>query len=174
MSQLAWSPDGKKIAIAGSSVGLWQPGLGYQLLPEFAGRNVAWSRPDGAWLAASAIGGVRFWQTARATTSRPIPADGSLSWSQDGAILAVGTLGGSIQLWDRATMQQRLALLALGKEGQWLAVGSGGHYRGSEGIEKYLRVVVETDKGQDTHTLNEFSAKYNWHNDSKRVQLHGR
>ena len=77
---------------------------------------------------------------------------------------------GPIHFWDRFRQPQG-TLLALGKEGHWLAINPEGNYRGSEGIDKYLSVVVQSPSGQDTLSLEQFKTKYGWNNEPERVRI---
>ena len=43
------------------------------------------------------------------------------------------------------------------------------HNRGSCGIESEIVYVVQTDKGQETLTPEEFAKRYNWKNDPTRA-----
>jgi hypothetical protein len=55
-----------------------------------------------------------------------------------------------------------------------LAIHADGHYRGSPRVEKELVYVVQTDKGQETLTPEEFAQRYHWKNDPTRVRLTGK
>lgn len=54
---------------------------------------------------------------------------------------------------------------------QYVAISPDGHYRGSPGVGKELVYVVQTDKGQETLTPDEFSERHGWSNDPNRVKV---
>ena len=56
------------------------------------------------------------------------------------------------------------------RDGEYAVISPDGHYRGSPGVEKEFAYVVQTDKGQETLTPEEFSTRYGWKNDPGRVQ----
>jgi hypothetical protein len=60
------------------------------------------------------------------------------------------------------------------RDGDWLAVAATGHSRASPGAERDLVYAAVTDQGQQTLTAEEFTEKYGWKNDPKRVRLAGR
>ena len=96
----------------------------------------------------------------------------SLAWSPDDKLLACagGSATCSILFWDTKTGELRGKLLSLGS-GQGLVINPEGHYRGTPGIENQLVYVVETDRGQETLSPEEFTKKYGWKNDPERVRL---
>jgi WD40 repeat protein len=129
-SVLSWSPDGKRLAVAGEdqTIKIWDvdkkeelatlPGNPAKGNPQ-AACAVAWS-PDGRRLAAASPDGTFLlydtaaWQ--RVLTLRPVPAGtfvaaffpvhaGALAWSPDGTQLALFGGGGAVTIWD-ATPQE--------------------------------------------------------------------
>ena len=57
------------------------------------------------------------------------------------------------------------------RQDQHLAVSPDGHYRGTPRVEWELVYVVQTDRGQETFTPEEFAQKFGWKNDPKRVPV---
>jgi WD40 repeat protein len=130
------------------------------------GRYIAWS-PDGKVLACTGSGPLTLWE---ASTDKVRTIDGgglTVSWSPDSKVIACGT-----ELWDCQSGQKRGMLITL-ERGHWLAVSPEGNYRGSPGIEQELQVVVQTDKGQDTLTVEQFEKLYGWKNDPQKVRFLG-
>lgn len=56
------------------------------------------------------------------------------------------------------------------RDGQYAVISPNGHFHGSPGVEKELVYVVQTEEGQRTLTAQEFSAKYGWKNDPRKVE----
>jgi hypothetical protein len=48
-----------------------------------------------------------------------------------------------------------------------------GHYRGTSCVENEIRYVVQTERGQETLTREQFEKTYGWKNDPDRVRLTG-
>jgi hypothetical protein len=76
-------------------------------------------------------------------------------------------------VWDVATGRVQAVLLGLPRD-RALAVGATGHYRCTPGVERDLVYVVQTDRGQETLTPEEFARKYGWKNDPEQVRPTGR
>jgi WD40 repeat protein len=108
----ALSPDHRHLAaVRGGKLHVWELATGRLagVLPTRDDR-VAFA-PDGRTLAtggdSDTPGGPRLWDLATAK-ERPLPPAlvtqlGALAWSADGRLLATGTRGGAIHLWDAAT-----------------------------------------------------------------------
>jgi WD40 repeat protein len=96
-----------------------------------------------------------------------------LAWSPDGKRLASASTDG--QIWLRAAASGRtLAVLLTLPNRQGVAISPDGYYRGTPGVERLLRYVIQTDQGQETLTPEEFAKRYGWKNDPERVQLRPR
>jgi hypothetical protein len=52
-----------------------------------------------------------------------------------------------------------------------LYVSGEGHYRSSSPIDKDLVYLVQTEKGQETLTPDEFAQRFGWRNDPSQVRL---
>jgi WD40 repeat protein/Flp pilus assembly protein TadD len=126
---VAYSPDGKRLASAGGDqrgadpgdVWVWDPNTGEQLL-RFRGhsgpvRRLAYS-PDGQRIASTShVSGrsgsveVKIWEVASGKELVAIPVDSSrsvfgLAFSPDGGRLATSSSDGVVGLWDAATGQK--------------------------------------------------------------------
>jgi WD40 repeat protein len=112
--EIAWSPDGARLAAAIGSLGkgwpikIWRVADGKELVTCRGHLDtvtpLAWS-PDGRRLASGGRDGtVRIWDTAigMELLALPGPSSGahSLAWSPDGKRLAAGGENGAIKVWD--------------------------------------------------------------------------
>jgi WD40 repeat protein len=107
-SRVAYTPDGKTLASAGSGpvIRLWDPGTGKELHRDLEGHlsrvhAVAISR-DGK-LVASGGEGIILWNRSTGKVVRKIPVKGGVSClalSPDGKTVAAGGLGRVVQLWE--------------------------------------------------------------------------
>jgi WD40 repeat protein len=120
ISEVAFSPDQRTIAIASKTTELWDSVSGKnEPLPGNVGRTyaVAWS-PDGKTLAAGgADGSVRLWN-AESRQALPVAMKGhakgvaTISFAPDGTVLASGSDDRTVKLWDVASGRE-LASAAL-------------------------------------------------------------
>ncbi len=168
---LAWSPNDKTLA-SGCDDGklrLWEAESGRvveTLEHDAPVRRVAWL-PDAKTLV-SLSDTLRIWnlEAARplaATFRGPRPG----SFSRDGRLLASPEVN-TVRLWETVTGQARGTIVLL-RNNQYLTVSPAGHYRGTEGVQPRLIYVVQTDRGQETLTPEEFSEKYGWKNEPSKV-----
>jgi WD40 repeat protein len=174
-SGLAWTLDGKTLVTASEDghIRLWDATTAKNSrdLTAFPGRHVAWS-PDGKTLASVGYGALTLWE-AGTYTPRTIGGDGQpLGWSHDSRIVAAGGERGTVELRERESGRLRATLFSL-EGSHWLALSPEGHYRGSAGVEQQLQVVVQTEKGQQTLTVEQFEKRYGWKNNPERVRLSG-
>jgi len=92
-----------------------------------------------------------------------------LAWLADGDRLLAGA-SASAQGYAVAADRKLGTLIPDIEGGHWLTVGSDGHYRGSEGIERHLVYVALHDDGSlRTYTPAEFTARFGWKNDPERA-----
>jgi WD40 repeat protein len=143
---LAWSPNGKILAVGGE--------------------------PSPA----QALEVVHFYNAETGKPLHGFPAHGvavtRLAWSPDGGTLATaGLYGAAVRLWHAASGRPQGVLVPLGED-KALALSPDGHYRGTPlRFEREIVYVAQTDQGQETLTPEEFAKKYGWKNDPARVRL---
>jgi WD40 repeat protein len=134
---VAWSPDGKTVAVG--SAGLFDPDTGRPVRPLDAGEGIfalAWS-PDGQQVATAGIAGIRLHQPA--TGKRTYTLDTrdhnsqiwSLAWSPDGGRLALGSNSSRPLVVEAATgrhlpVPRASYKLAWSPDGKLLAANGGG------------------------------------------------
>jgi len=82
---------------------------------------------------------------------------------------------GLLRLWDAATGKLNATLLPLSDE-RGLAVSGAGHFRGTPHarVQREVIYVIQTDRGQETLTLEQFEKRFGWKNDPARVRPNGR
>jgi WD40 repeat protein len=139
---LAFSPDGKTLAVAGpTGVKLWGVATGQSRTIPGPAFSLAYS-PDGAHLAVGRVGQkcvVELWDPATAVQERtlfegvPVDRPEMMAFSSDGAVFAA-TANVTVNLWDVATWQKRpnglkpqrwrISSLAFSPNGKTLAVGA--------------------------------------------------
>jgi len=119
VDDLAWSPDGKRLAISSWDylVHIWDT-VSEQEIPVLKGHKrmvtgVAWS-PDGEWIASTSCDGIaRVWNaTTRALKHEFTHVDNAwtVAWSPDGSVLA-STDCNTVFLWDIANNGKLLKML---------------------------------------------------------------
>jgi WD40 repeat protein len=152
-SFIAFSPDDSVIAIAASGqlpkliditsgkvIGAFGTRLGQKQMKHLVARPVAFS-PDGSGLAAPDVdGSLVVWETATGAELLRHPAanTGSIAFSPDGSLIAVGLGGGAFKVLnvsDGRILQERssvpgtplMTAVAFSPDGRWLAVGTPVH-----------------------------------------------
>jgi WD40 repeat protein len=175
---LVWAPKERIIATGAEDgvVRLWEPDTDRILhtLTGFHDRVVALAfSPDGKPLAtADGWGDVRLWDPTTGKQLRrlhgPTSPLLSLTWSPDGKRLAGGGELATTHIWDTTNGQVQAVLIGL-PTNEALAIGATGHYRCTPGVERDLVYIVQTDKGQETLTPEEFAKKYKWKNDPQLI-----
>jgi len=78
-----------------------------------------------------------------------VPPNGSMAFSPNAKVIAVGSEDGTITIWDAAGGRLLATLFLLPQEQdahvpEWLVVTPGGYYDGSRGAEKFIRWRVGT------------------------------
>lgn len=144
VNQIAWSPDGQVLALAGSQ-GVWlywpseswrQPSL---LKSASTLESVAWSS-DGHWLAAGGDDGtVQVWEVTSRTRKSVLEGHRdivwSVAWSPDSKQLASGSYDGTVHVWDivegakgtpafSASLATGISSASWSPDGTWLATGT--------------------------------------------------
>ncbi len=131
---LAWSPDGKTLAIgasasAGSSAQLWDVSSGRPVAtlqgPSGQVYQMAWS-PDGQLLAAGVDDNTaRVWDTRNQRLVQTLQGTDivifCVAWSPRGEHLAAGNSDGSVQIWERATWRKLSTWKGPASSGQFTA-----------------------------------------------------
>jgi serine/threonine-protein kinase len=174
VTALAWSRDDKALATgsADRTLRLWETATG-KLLRTCAGsaetiHTLAWL-PDGKGLTSQSTDGtLRVWDMAggQLTCTRRGVDPGILSPS--GRLLASGSPAYTARFWDSLAGQPYGTVVRLPKGPLFLAAD--GNYRGPAGIEE--AIVYQTDRGEK-YSPADFTQKYGWKNDPKRVHLIG-
>jgi WD40 repeat protein len=108
VQSVCWKPDGQRLASAAfaHNVTVWDAATGREVLTlEGHGEkvtSVSWS-PDGRRLAGCAENKVKVWDEA--TGEQTLSCKGQsawtcVSWSPTGSLLAAGSVGGNVKVWD--------------------------------------------------------------------------
>ncbi len=175
-STVIWSPDGKALAAGGGDgkLRLWDVQSG-ELLDTLEGHKgeawpVAWL-PDGKTLVSAGSDGTqRYWDAAAGRFLRKVEVPGGAPSPDRRAQATV--VGCALRLWDSDSGQPLGAMIPL-PDDRYLAVSPEGHFRPAR-AERELVYVVQTEKGQETLSPEQFAQKYGWKNDPDRVRLTGR
>jgi WD40 repeat protein/serine/threonine protein kinase len=182
ITSLAWAPNGKLLATGSSdtTIRIWnlEGESPVHVLLEHKQRIDAlrWS-PDSSRLASVAGREIIVWDTATGKPVHKLDAAGggtaTLAWAADGKTLISGRgHGGTLSLWDSAAGRLRASLVSL-RAGQGVAISPEGHFAGPPNIEKELVYVIETARGQQMLSPEEFAERFSWKNDPARVRLAG-
>jgi WD40 repeat protein len=176
---LAWSPDSKMLAGSGegTQVRIWDADSGKlvrtlpTLVRDMNSGFLAWSA-DGTTLDTIELSDsrIRTWDVATGQLRDTVTKVCSGALSPGRKTAAAHKTSVTVELMDADTGRRRALLVPLGN-GRGLAISPEGHYRGTPGVERELVYVVQTDKGQETLTPQEFEQKYHWKNDPDRVRL---
>jgi WD40 repeat protein len=171
IAALAWSRDGKVLAVSEEGA-IWlgeNPGKLRKAIEAGPGvvRSLTWL-PNGDTLAGVCPDGkLRFWDS-RGQLRRivPIAAFSGGVFSSDGTRLASANGAFAVRIWD-SDGGRPLGTAVLWRQGP-LVVSADGHYSGPTEEVMY---VVETEKGQETFSPEEFAVRFGWKNDPGRALL---
>ncbi len=138
---LAFSPDGKRLAIAADPPGIWEIAANRWRQVDDTNRRVAAVvfSPDGRWIATAGIEGIKVWGAdSLAPLRRWSEENGNvfaLALSPDGKTLAAGIWDKTVRLIDAVTLKETARItvprgpvnaLAFRRDGKLLAIGSDG------------------------------------------------
>jgi len=146
-NRVAFSPDGTRL-VSGShnkTVRIWDAVNG-KLIRTFTDESGAWSiafSPDGTRIALGGGNTVRLWDALSGKLIRTVTAYGggvsSIAFAPDAtSIVAAGELGLLVLDSRTGAVHVRMHVFS---DGAWLAYTAKGHYTGSAGVERHLRLV---------------------------------
>jgi WD40 repeat protein len=180
-TQVAWSPDGTRLASAIGDVQIWNPSTGAlvkRLFPNVSSTStvnqIAWS-PDGHYLAggfnsSDGTQGIAIWNVGTGEQVKRVPANvGNMAWSPNGQYLAMTEDGAKVVIWSASnwnriqTIPLQAGPLAWSPDSTRLAVGT------LSGSVKILAIstgkVVLTYQGQAQQGPQALA----WSPDGKRI-----
>lgn len=180
VQDVAWSPDGKYLAVNGDVRAWIYDGATGKVVKVRAEKDKsvmtqAFSRDSKHLATVCSDGSVNVWDTQdwkeRRLAALPVgePLE-RLYWSRDGKTLLATVGTGEIHSFDVSSGRRRGAFCPM-DNARMLALDSSGHYSGSPNLRKHLIYIVQTDNGQQTWTADEFNERFEWKNDSAKVQV---
>lgn len=159
---MAFSPDGSKIAIADGMATVWKIAAGRKLPPlcnERDIRSVAYS-PDGQQIVLGSYDGtVRVWTSYGAKGIRCLRGHQqssmgvqSVAFSGDGRWIASGSGDGTVRVWDAQSQEELSPLKDHGKSITSLRVSPGGRWIISSALDKTI-AIWEAERGELVHEI---------------------
>jgi len=180
IQSVAWSVDGKMIATGyttGKTV-VWNPTSGKELFKLDSGGSppmvmgLAFS-PNGNLLATGiANHTMQLWNPRngqRVHNMRTMAQVQQLAWAPTGTFIGVANLDRTTRFYDTAT--GRLKGVFIADDDEIIAISADGHFRAEgKGVDELI-CVVQTEKGQDTLTAEEFEKAYKWKNNPAQTKF---
>jgi WD40 repeat protein len=173
---ITFSPDGKKLATCGEEkiVKIWSVDTGKPLFGlqkhESEVYRVDFS-PDGTKLASAGhYGSLGIWDLATGKNIAWFRAPNwQVRWMRDSKTLAAANKSG-VYFYD-ASKGTRKASYRPMPNGMGVLISAGGHYSGTDGVEKHLIYQAVGLSGQSTLSQEEFAKRFGWKNDPSKVKL---
>jgi WD40 repeat protein len=184
---LAWSPDGKVLAIAGGRAPVHlvavETGALRATLTDTAGAITAfaWDADAPLLVALDRAGTLRLWDTQALQSLRtidlPAAARQHADFAPHGLLLASTFAGTTLRLFESQTAMPRGTAVVLRSTDGYgdLVFGRDGHYRAApEELEQKLIYVAETADAVEVLNPEAFQKRFGWTNDPEKARLAGR
>jgi WD40 repeat protein len=180
VQSLAWSGNGKSLAVGltQGEVLVYAP-TGGKLLQTFERggspptvTSLAWS-PDSTFLLAGRGNHTsQVWQMGTMNPLLDLPGMAPITnvgWSAAGKSMITSEADRMVRVFDLGNGHLRASMIGDGK--QFATVSATGHFRVSDEANCELVYVAQTAKGQETHSIKDFAAKYRFKNNPAAVVL---
>jgi WD40 repeat protein len=145
---IAYSPDGKSVVSSGFETGIywWNPQNGERVKLQgghgVAVHELAFSKDGKRLVSAAADRTVKIWDGVSGTVLRSLSV-GSVTYacaiSSDNKLVVSGSFDGLVRVWDEATGRQLATLVALPKDGDWLALTPEGYFAAGDSFSSLAR-----------------------------------
>jgi WD40 repeat protein/serine/threonine protein kinase len=164
LTALAWHPDGKSLAAGmttGDSVFVWNTSNAdriHELKGQGGALAVDWLSGGDILAATCTDHKVRQWDTKTGQPLRTVALAAFGTLSPDRKTLAAFGWP-TVRLWSAETARPGRTLLLIDRD-QWLSIEAGGTYRATPAVVRELVYIVQTDRGQEMLTPEEFTRRY--------------